>query len=268
MSLVRRLARMVLIMSDMSGITLETVSVSRGGRQALVSVSTEIQAATSVALVGPNGSGKTTLLEVLAGLRAPTAGRVAGLPATVALVSQHPSHRRLPLTVGEVVRMGRFRPTLLPHRFSPADQASVALAARRLEVTDLADRQIGELSAGQRQRVLIAQALAREAPLLLLDEPITGLDIASQERILTVVDEETAAGRIVVLSTHHLDEARHCDQVLLLAGNLVADGRPDDVLRPELLRLAYGERVLGDHASHSHVQDLLVLDDHGHGSHG
>lgn len=105
MSLVPRLARMVLIMSDMSGITLEAVSVSRGGRQALVSVSTEIQAATSVALVGPNGSGKTTLLEVLAGLRAPTAGRVAGLPATVALVSQHPSHRRLPLTVGEVVRM-------------------------------------------------------------------------------------------------------------------------------------------------------------------
>ena len=249
MSLVPRLARMVLIMSDMSGITLDAVSVSRGGRQALVSVSTEIRAATSVALVGPNGSGKTTLLEVLAGLRAPTAGRVAGLPATVALVSQHPSHRRLPLTVGEVVRMGRFRPTLLPHRFSPADRAAVALAARRLEVTDLADRQIGELSAGQRQRVLIAQALAREAPLLLLDESITGLDIASQERILTVVDEETAAGRIVVLSTHHLDEARHCDQVLLLAGNLVADGRPDDVLRPELLRMAYGERVLGDHAS-------------------
>jgi len=105
-------------------------------------------------------------------------------------------------------------------------------------------------------------------PLLLLDEPITGLDLASQERILEVLEEETTRDVTVVLSTHHLDEARHCDRVLLLAGRLVADGSPDEVLRPDLLRRAFGERVLGDHASHDHAEGLLLLDEHGHGEHG
>jgi ABC-type Mn2+/Zn2+ transport system ATPase subunit len=137
-----------------------------------------------------------------------------------------------------------------------------------MEVGDLLPRQVSGLSGGQRQRVLVAQALARRSQLLLLDEPITGLDLASQERILEVLDQETAAGRTVVVTTHNLDEARHCDRVLVLDRRLVAMGTPDEVLRPSVLREAYGGRLLGDHAGHEHAHDLIVVDDHGHGSHG
>ncbi|MDP6582983.1 MAG: ATP-binding cassette domain-containing protein, partial [Vicinamibacterales bacterium] len=147
-------------------------------------------------------------------------------------------------------------------------RAAVEDAVARMEVGDLLPRQVSGLSGGQRQRVLVAQALARRSQLLLLDEPITGLDLASQERILEVLGQETAAGRTVVVTTHNLDEARHCDRVLVLDRRLVAMGTPDEVLRPSVLREAYGDRLLGDHAGHEHAHDLIVVDDHGHGSHG
>ena len=234
---------------------------------ALDSVTADFVSGTATALVGPNGSGKTTLLEVLAGLLIPESGRVLSSAPRVALVTQDHQYRWLPLTVAEVVRVGRFDRSPLPRRFSPEDRAAVEDAVTRLEVGDLLHRQIGELSGGERQRTLVAQALARHAPLLLLDEPITGLDLASQERILEVVEQETGAGTTVVVTTHNLDEARHCDRVLVLDRRLVADGTPDEVLRPAVLRVAYGDRLLGDHAGHDHAHELLVVDDHGHGSH-
>ena len=246
---------------------LKDVTIRRGGQIALDSVSTAFEPGTSTALVGPNGSGKTTLLEVLAGLLIPDSGQVVSPATRVALVTQDHQHRWLPLTVGEVVRMGRFDRSPLPRRLSAADRAAVDDAVERLEVGDLLHRQISELSGGQRQRALVAQALARHAPLLLLDEPITGLDLASQERILEVVGQETAAGATVVVTTHNLDEARHCDRVLVLDRRLVAEGTPDEVLTPSVLREAYGDRVLGNHAGHDHAHDLLIVDDHGHGSH-
>ena len=253
--------------TSVDSITLEGVTVHRGGRLALDAVSTSFPAGSSTALVGPNGSGKTTLLEVLAGLLAPATGQVRVPASRVALVTQAHEHRWLPLTVAEVVRMGRFDGSPLPRRLRPADRAAIAEAVERLEVGNLLDRQVGELSGGQRQRALVAQALARQAPLLLLDEPITGLDLVSQERILGVVDAETAAGHTVVVTTHNLDEARHCGRVLVLDRRLVAEGTPDEVLTPAVLREAYGDRVLGDHAGHDHAHDLLVVDDHGHGTH-
>jgi ABC-type Mn2+/Zn2+ transport system ATPase subunit len=259
---------MVLIMNAGLTLALKEVSVIRDNRTALEEVNVVFESGTSVALVGSNGSGKTTMLEVLAGLLAPTNGTVECRPDIVAMVTQHNPHRWSPLTVGEVVTMARYGAPLLPRRLTEEDHCAVADACNRMEVAELRERQLGELSGGQRQRVLIAQALTRRAPLLLLDEPITGLDLASQERILEVLEEETTRDVTVVLSTHHLDEARHCDRVLLLAGRLVADGSPDEVLRPDLLRRAFGERVLGDHASHDHAEELLLLDEHGHGEHG
>jgi manganese transport system ATP-binding protein len=140
--------------------------------------------------------------------------------------------------------MARYPRLGLAGRFRRADRLAVESAVERLEVGDLMRRQLGELSGGQRQRVLVAQGLAQEADLLLLDEPLTGLDLASRERILTIIDDERAAGRTVVVSTHDLGDARRCDLVLLIATRLVAFGPPDVALDPSTLREAYGSRLI------------------------
>jgi zinc/manganese transport system ATP-binding protein len=163
--------------------------------------------------------------------------------------------------------MGRYQKKLLPNRLSPADHDHVEQALEKLDISALAGHPISELSGGQRQRAFIAQALARDASLLLLDEPITGLDFSSQEIIMRVIEQTRQAGGTVVLSTHHLDEARHADQVAVLATTLVAAGAPDAVLCPDVLRQAYGARLLGDHSEHDHRHEMLLIDDHGHGHH-
>jgi len=230
---------------------------------ALDSINATLAPGTSTAVIGPNGSGKTTLLHVLAGLERPTSGRVdrSGVDTT-ALVTQHRVGQQwMPLTVREVIGMGTFAKAALFSRSRASDRAEVADAAGRLEVEDLLDLSYGDLSGGQRQRVNVAQALVQRAKVLLLDEPITGLDLASQQRILAIVDEEKQGGSTVVLSTHHLDEARHADQIMLLATRAIAAGPPDEVLTETNLRAAYGSRVLAKRDG----EDLAVLDDHGHG---
>jgi ABC-type Mn2+/Zn2+ transport system ATPase subunit len=245
-------------------IAVEGVTITYGPVVALDDVTCGFEDGTATALVGPNGSGKTTLLHVLAGLAPPARGRVlpAPGPGSVAYVPQQPGRGHwIPLTAGEVLAMGRYGRRGLLARLRGEDHRRIALAAERLEVADILDRQYGSLSGGLRQRVLVAQALAQDAPTLLLDEPITGLDLASQHRILEVIADEKAAGRVVVFSTHHLDEAGRSDRVLLLAGRVVADGTPDEVLTTERLRHAYGSRVLA-----SGVSGPMTFDDHGHGS--
>jgi len=236
------------------------VCVHYGSTVALAPSSLAIPAGQSVSLVGPNGSGKSTLLLVLAGLLRPTSGTVerrAG--ARVSFVAQHQlQHHWMPLSVSEVLRMGRYGERGLLGRLRADDRTAIAAAAERMDVGRLVRKPFGELSGGQRQRVLVAQALTAQPDLLLLDEPITGLDLASQQRILDLIADETAAGTSVVLSTHHLGEARHTDRVLLLAGCVMADGAPGDVLRPALLTEAFGDRMV-------RTQDgAVVIDDHGH----
>ncbi len=243
---------------------VSSVGVRHGSVQALDQVTIEFESGTATALMGANGSGKTTLLDCLSGLLTPTTGSVESAGHEIAYVRQHLPHRWLPLTAREVVTMGRYGHRGLVGRLRPADHEAIDAAATQLGVDDLLGRQFGELSGGQRQRVIIAQALASSPSVLLLDEPLTGLDLPSQDRILRVIADESARGSIVVLSTHHLDEARHCDRVALLAGRLVAVGRPAEVLVPDRLREAFGARILGDHADHDHDHELLVLDDHGH----
>ena len=133
----------------------------------------------------------------------------------------------------------------------------------RTGVGDLAGRQLLELSGGQRQRVLVAQGLASEADLLVLDEPMTGLDVVSRGRILEVMAEERSVGRTVVFSTHDLAEAAGADQVVLLAGRVVASGSPEQVLTEEHLVEAYRGRLV-DVAD---VSGLWLIDDpHHHGT--
>jgi ABC-type Mn2+/Zn2+ transport system ATPase subunit len=240
---------------------LDEAGVRYGDIQALAPSTLSFEAGTTVALVGSNGSGKSTLLGLLADLISPSEGTVTHRPGLrVSFVAQqHHHHRWMPLTVNEVVRMGCFGKVGLLGRIGKTQRAAGEEVARRLEITNLMRRSYGELSGGQRQRVLMAQALVAAPDLLLLDEPITGLDLASQATILRVIAEESQRGATVVFSTHHLDEARRADRVILLAGQVVADGVPADALRPELLARAFAGRVLQVDGS------TVVMDDHGHG---
>jgi len=244
-------------------VSLQGLDVTFGSCRALEDASLDFAGGTSVALMGPNGSGKTTLLRVLAGLQKPTAGRIERTDNGAALVGQHQhQHAWMPLTAREVIRMGTYRRRGLFGRVTAADKAAVRSAADRLGVTAQLDTSFGELSGGQRQRILVAGALVNDADILLLDEPITGLDLPSQHRILEVIDEERRSGRLVVLSTHHLDEAKTCDRVILLNGRVLADGSPEQVLTEEHLEAGFGERAVGISGSDG---SLMLLDDHGHG---
>lgn len=245
--------------------SLRAATVRFNGVVAVDSVDCTIPPGTSLALIGPNGSGKTTVLRLLAGMIEPDEGSVERPAATVvAYVNQHASTPSwLPIIAREVVEMGRFQHLGLLGRFRSRDHDLVRRSAERLQVADLLDRTYGDLSGGQRQRIRLAQALAQEPTLLLLDEPITGLDLTSQRLILDLIDDETERGTSVVITTHSLDEARHCRQVLLLRSHLVACGPPEAVLTPEHLRTAFGDRLLGDHADHAHDTELIMFDDHG-----
>lgn len=214
------------------------------------------------ALIGPNGAGKSTLLNAMAGLLDPRAGRLDlhhPRRGGVALVLQSTRvNEHLPLTVRETVTMGRYA-TLGPfRRLRPADRAAIDDALEALAITDLASRPLHELSGGQRQRAFVAQGLAQGADVLLLDEPITGLDLLSRQHILDAIAAERSAGHAVVVSTHDLGDAAAADHLLLLAGRVVASGPPSEVLTPEHLAEAYGGHLLrvGD--------NTLILDDHPH----
>ena len=234
------------------------VCVHYGSTVALAPTSFRLGRGSAVALVGANGSGKTTLLSAIAGLVKPTAGSIS-VGGTVAMVTQTRQHHRwMPLTVDEVLRMGRYSTRGLLGPLRPSDRAIVAEVAEVLEVRHLRRRSFGQLSGGQQQRVLVAQALAAKPDVLLLDEPVTGLDLPSQLRILEVITGHAERGGCVVFSTHHLAEARRVDRVLLMAGCVLSDGPPQQVLVPSLLAEAFGGRLLRDDGT------TILVDDHGH----
>jgi len=238
--------------------TVHDACVHYGQVVALAPVSFEVPRGQTIALVGSNGSGKTTLLSLLSSLVEPGDGTVE-VPVRVAMVTQQRDyHRWMPLSVEEVLRIGRYQRRGLLGRLRNDDRAAIESAAELLEVSHLRRRAFGELSGGQQQRVLVAQAIASEPDLLLLDEPITGLDLPSQLRILDVIDRHARSGGSVVFSTHHLAEARRADRVMLLAGCLLADGPPGEVLVPALLAEAFGGRLISDDGA------SIVVDDHGH----
>ena len=251
-----------------SAVEIEDLTVKFDAVIALDGVTHTFEPGTATAVMGINGSGKTTMLECLAGLQKPTTGRITGMSDDLAYVCQHLPACWMPITAGEVLAMGRYRKRGLLGRLRGDDRAAMRDAGEQLDVNQFTDRSFGDLSGGQQQRVRIAQALAGEPDVILLDEPVTALDIPSQERILEVIEEYSSRGAIVIITTHHLDEARHCDTVMLMANRLVAAGTPDEMLTEDRLRAAFGERLLTDHADHDHDQGIIVLDDHGHHGHG
>ena len=230
----------------------QDVVIVRDGHVALASSTFRVPEAAITAVIGPNGSGKSTLLHAATGLLPLESGSIEVLGKTpveargeVAYVVQHMNvNPGIPMTVREVVSMGRYPSTGLLKRLSAADKAQVNDAMALLRIDDLADRQVARLSGGQRQRVFVAQALAQDHRVLFMDEPLTGLDIQSAQTIDDIMHEEPARGCSVVFTTHDLEEARAADHVILVSGYVVADGAPEDVLTPENLATAYGLGLL------------------------
>ncbi len=251
-----------------NAVEVEELTVKFDEVTALEGVTHTFEPGTATAVMGINGSGKTTMLECMAGLQKPTSGRIRGMSDNLAYVCQHLPACWMPITAGEVLAMGRYGKRGLLGRLRGEDRAAMRVAGDQLDVNQFSNRSFGDLSGGQQQRVRIAQVLAGEPEVIMLDEPVTGLDIPSQDRILGVIEEYSSRGAIVIITTHHLDEARHCDSVMLLANRLVASGTPDEMLTEERLREAFGDRLLGDHVDHDHGQGMIVLDDHGHHGHG
>ena len=219
------------------------------GHQAVVrDVTFSLGAGDLLVLIGTNGSGKSTLLKTLAGLISPVAGSLAILedsagarPTDVAYLPQHPvSTHTLPIRVRDVVTMGRYATLGLFRRVGAADRAAVTRSMQRTGVTDLADRSIRDLSGGQQQRAHLAQVLAREANVLLLDEPTAGLDLNGRREVGRIIAEERARGVTVVMATHELSDAEDATAVMLLAQRVVALGTPSEALRDDYLRECFG----------------------------
>lgn len=215
------------------------------GEHVAVAVSTfTVPAAAVTAIIGPNGSGKSTLLHCMAGLIQPRSGELVVAAAKgrrLAYVMQSVAAQAgVPITVRAAVGMGRYASLGWWRPRAKADRERVEWAMRQLDVADLADRHLSELSAGQRQRVFVAQGIAQDHDALLLDEPLTGLDLVSARTIDAIIHNEHARGHAVVLTTHDLEEARAADHVILMAGRVIDSGPPDQVLMRANLETAYG----------------------------
>lgn len=255
-------------MTDVA-VRMTELSVAYGAIDAVRRVDLAFGRGQLVAIIGPNGSGKSTLLSTISGLVKPTTGSVAVLDAAGDEVRGEVAHvlqttianEALPLTVIETVRMGTYGRRGLLARLTAADRTAVSDAIDRMRLGDLVDRQLHELSGGQRQRAYVAQGLAQQAQVLLLDEPVTGLDLVSQETISQVIREEASGGRTVFLTTHDVGTARTADTAVLLATDVIAWGEPASTLTPETLARAYGGHVhvLGD--------GTVVLDEAHHHDH-
>lgn len=235
----------------MTAIAARNVTVRYGEVVALDDVSVEIGTATVCGLIGMNGSGKSTLMKALLGIVRPDHGSVEllGQPQQAArkqrLVSYIPQAEDVdwdfPLRVYDVVMMGRYAHQGTLRHPRPADRDAVAAALDRVGLTDLAGRQIGELSGGQRKRAFVARCMAQDARLLLMDEPFAGIDRRSEADITALLRELRAEGRTVLIATHDLAGLPAlCDEAILLQRKVIAHGTPDAVLNPETLGLAFG----------------------------
>ena len=242
----------------MTKIITSELEVRYGKTVALTCVNIEISAGSLVCVIGPNGAGKSAFLKALAGTVELHRGEVSlqGLRPSFVLQSTDvdPS---LPISVRDVVSLARYPIRGIFKRFQKEDHDAIENALDRLNIRDLEKTQFHELSGGQRQRVLLAQGLAQDSNVMLLDEPITGLDIVSRNIILEMIYEEVKNGRTVIFSSHNLHDASRSDQVLLLKTIHICYGPPDEVLTEINLRSAFGEH-------HIRVGEQLLIDDPHH----
>ncbi|NJL56728.1 metal ABC transporter ATP-binding protein [bacterium] len=222
-----------------------------------------------IAIIGPNGAGKSTLFKAIVGLIPFTMGHISidgrDCRSSHNLVGYVPQQSDIdwsfPVNVYDVVMMGRARAMgwwPWPRR---EDREAVHTVLKRLNLTDIAHRQIGALSGGQRRRVFIARALVQETRVLLMDEPFTGVDTRAEADIMATLDLLTAQGITLLLATHDMDKAaHHFDRILLLKRTLLAYGTADDVMQPDVLHRAYGGAMT---VLERGGQRILITDEHG-----
>jgi manganese/iron transport system ATP-binding protein len=236
---------------DQPILAVKGVSARYNGHFALENLSFELIAGEQVAVVGPNGAGKSTLFRVIAGVLPASSGQVTvygsqpGGHICIAYVPQRSQvDWRFPVSVADVVMMGRVGKLGLFRRPGKKDWDLVHQSLQVVGMDGLARRQIGELSGGQQQRVFIARALAQEAELMLMDEPLTGLDVPAQQDIFEVMAALRARKVTVMIATHDLNlAAERFDRVMLLNRRLLGLGSPGAVFTPEHLMAAYGGHI-------------------------
>jgi manganese/iron transport system ATP-binding protein/manganese/zinc/iron transport system ATP- binding protein len=214
------------------------------GRDALRDVAFTAEPGTIVGVLGPNGGGKTTLFRALLGELPIVRGEVE-LPGRPAYVPQTERARLdFPVSAFDVVLMGAYARTPWFRRVARADRDAAHAALERVGLADRADMTFGALSGGQRQRVLIARALLQDARVLLLDEPLSGVDGVSAARIEAVFAELRDEGRTLLVATHDVRQAGEWDRVLCLHARQIEYGKPAAVLSPETLRETYGAELI------------------------
>jgi len=246
-------------------LSVKNLSVGYDSGRALENLSFELVTGERMAVVGPNGAGKSTLFKVIAGLLKPDTGTVNVFgedPEGHKCISYLPQRSQVdwnfPVTVSEVVMMGRTHRIGMMRWPGRRDREVVAEAIETVGLTPFSKRQINQLSGGQQQRMFIARALAQEADLMLMDEPVTGLDTPSQEELFTVLDLLRTQQVTVMISLHDLKLAStNFDRVMLLNRHLIGIGTPAEVFTQENLSHAYGDRVQFEVAG----KEIPFLDD-------
>jgi ABC-type Mn2+/Zn2+ transport system ATPase subunit len=225
-------------------VRVEGLAATYGGPLVLDGVSFELCAGQRIGVLGPNGGGKSTLFRVLLGELTSTTGTVAVAGRCGTVPQTERSRLDYPVSALDVALMGAL--SRVPW-WRPIGRHERAVALDALEQVGLraqADAQFGELSGGQRQRVLVARALVQDARVLLLDEPFTGVDQPSAERLELLLEQLAAQGRGVLIATHDVDQVRAWDRVLCLNRHQVAFGRPADVLTKHVLEETYGGSIV------------------------
>lgn len=224
---------------------LAGVTCRYGSETVLRDVDLDVHAGTFTGVVGPSGSGKTTLLRVMLGTVKPVRGHVERAKGVaMGYVPQLETvNWNFPVTVAECVLMSRTSGRVLPWP-SRAERAEVRTVLDRLGIGNLADRHIRELSGGQQQRMFIARALLRRPRLLLMDEPTSGVDVATRHEVLHLLDELNRDGIGIVITTHDLNGmAAHLPHLVCLHTEVIGVGPPREVITPEVLERTFGARM-------------------------
>ncbi|MDO4777539.1 MAG: ATP-binding cassette domain-containing protein [Cardiobacteriaceae bacterium] len=245
------------------------------GLRAIDDVSFSLTGGTVCALVGVNGSGKSTLFNAIMGILRPQAGRILinGLPVASALkqnaIAYVPQSEQIdwhfPIRVRDVVLLGRYGHMNFLRHARAQDYAKVDGALARLGIADLADRQIGALSGGQKKRVFLARALAQESRVILLDEPFTGVDISTEQAVMALLQELRDQGYLMLVSTHNLGAVpQFCNEVVLLRHRIIAVGDMVTTYTRDNLERAFGGRLKNIYLGDEQMPELTLVSDDEH----